>query len=212
MRVALYARVSGARQSADSQLRDLRAHCQARGWAIIDEYVDEDQSGAKEFRPELGRLMHDARLRRFQAVLVWRFDRFARSLVHLMKALNEFQSLGLDFVSHQENIDTSTPGGRLLFQIMGSIGEFEREIIRERIRAGIRAARAKGKRLGRPVKAVDVETAYTFHRAGKSWNWIAAALKVSPRTLRRALPLRAGQDVFNFLLETGAKSLAFRAP
>jgi DNA invertase Pin-like site-specific DNA recombinase len=190
VRVALYARVSTAQQSTDMQLRDLRAYCQGRFWEIVHEYIDEDQSGAKQSRPALDMLMADSRRGKFQAVLVWRFDRFARSLTHLLKALDEFQWHGIDFISHQENVDTSTPGGRLVFQIFGSIAEFERAILRERVKAGVRAARARGKRLGRPAKPVDLQTAYSFHRAGKSWNWIAGRLKISPRTLRRAMPSR----------------------
>lgn len=198
MKVALYARVSTALQSTDLQTRDLRAYCRIKGWELVAEYVDEDQSGAKESRPELDRLMADARRRHFQAVIVWRFDRFGRSTSHLLKVVEEFQSLGIEFISHQEQIDTTTPQGKLFFTMVAAFAEFERAILRDRIRAGIRAARARGKRLGRPAKPVDVEMAYSFHRAGKSWNWIARRLHVSPRSLRRALPEKPGQNPLPF--------------
>jgi DNA invertase Pin-like site-specific DNA recombinase len=188
MRVAVYARVSTDQQSPDSQLRDLRAYCQDRGWQIVKEYVDQDESGANESRPALDCLMMDARRHRFKAVLVWRFDRFARSVLHLVKALNEFQSLRLDFISHQERMDTSTAGGRLLFEISAAFAEFEREILRERVKAGLRAARAKGKRLGRPSKDIDIVAAVDLHLKGHSLASIARQLKISSRSLARKFP------------------------
>src|SRR5271168_4579502 len=155
MRAAIYARVSTKDQSCDMQMRDLRAYCAARGFTIIREYIDIGQSGAKDSRPELNDLMADARKRKFDSILVWRFDRFARSTKHLLLALEEFRSLGVQFVSYQENIDTNSPLGQALFTIVSAVAQLERDLIRERVTAGIRNARANGKKLGRPMRVVD---------------------------------------------------------
>jgi DNA invertase Pin-like site-specific DNA recombinase len=155
MRVALYSRVSTAEQSTAMQLDELRAHCQRRQWEIVEEFIDAGICGAKESRPALNRLLADAKRRKFDVVLVYRYDRFARSLRQLVNALGEFDALGIHFVSLHEGVDTSTPNGRLVFGIFASISEFERELIRSRVRSGLAAARAKGKRLGRPQVVVD---------------------------------------------------------
>lgn len=147
-RVALYGRVSTAEQSAAMQLEELRAYCQRRQWEIVEEFIDTGVSGSKESRPALNRLLADAKRRKFDAVLVYRYDRFARSLRQVVNALSEFDALGIHFVSLHEGVDTSTPNGRLVFGIFASIAEFERELIRGRVRSGLAAARAKGKRLG----------------------------------------------------------------
>src|SRR5258707_9485833 len=157
MRIALYARVSTKDQSCELHLRDLRTYCAARGFEPPREYIDVGQSGAKEFRPELNKLMEDARKRRFDAIVVWRFDRFARSTKHLLLALEEFRSLGIQFISYQENIDTSSPLGQALFTIISAVAQLERDLIRERVSAGIRNARASGKQLGRPCRIVNRE-------------------------------------------------------
>ncbi len=156
-RVAVYARVSTVDQSTESQLLDLRHYVQDRGWKVYREYVDNGISGTKEFRPELDRLMDDAKKRKFDIVLVWRFDRFARSTKHLIIALEEFRNLGIDFVSFQENIDTSSPLGSAIFTIIAAVAQLERDIISERVRAGLRRARENGKKLGRPRASVDTE-------------------------------------------------------
>ncbi len=156
-RVALYARVSTTDQSTDSQLLDLRRYVSERGWNIFTEYVDEGISGTKDSRPALNDLMNDARKRRFDVVLVWRFDRFARSTKHLILALEEFRNLGIDFVSYQENIDTSSPLGSAIFTIISAVAQLERDIIAERVKAGLRRAKEDGKKLGRPKASVDVE-------------------------------------------------------
>jgi DNA invertase Pin-like site-specific DNA recombinase len=154
MRATIYARVSTKDQSCDLQLRDLRAYCAARGFASVREFVDVG-SGAKDSRPQLNDLMDAARKRQFDAVVVWRFDRFARSTKHLLLALEEFRSLGIQFSSYQENIDTTSRLGQALFTIVAAVAQLERDLIRERVSAGIRNARANGKKLGRPVRAVD---------------------------------------------------------
>jgi DNA invertase Pin-like site-specific DNA recombinase len=181
MRVALYARVSTSDKGQDPemQLRELREYCQRRGWDISSEYVDAGVSGAKDSRPRLNELMLDANRRKFDAVVVWKFDRFARSTSHLLKALETFQALKIDFVSLTEGIDTSTPVGKLVFTILGAVAEMERELIRERIRAGVRNAQAKGKKLGRPKVAVDAAAVASLRAAGHSYRAVAAALGVS---------------------------------
>ena len=187
MRVAIYARVSTRDQSCDLQVRDLRTYCIARKFTIFQEYVDEGESGAKNSRPELNELMADARKRKFDSVIVWRFDRFARSTKHLLMALEEFRSLGVEFISFQENIDTSSPLGQVMFTILGAIAQLERDLIRERVSAGIRHARACGKQLGRPRRIVDRDEIVRLKAEGASLRRIAEALKVSYGTIRARL-------------------------
>ena len=154
VRVALYARVSTADKGQDPRVQtlELQEYCQRRGWSVAGEYVDVGISGTKEKRPELDRLMADAHRRRFDAVLCWKFDRFARSVSHLLRALETFRSLGIDFISFSEQLDTSTPTGKMVFTVLGAVAELERSLIVERVRAGMRNARAKGKRIGRPPR------------------------------------------------------------
>ena len=186
MRTVLYARVSTTGQDTDLQLREFREYCKRRGWDVADEYVDAGVSGAKDRRPELDRLMADAKRRKFDAVVVYRYDRFARSLRHLVNALEEFRALGIEFVSIHEGVDTSTPNGRLVFGIFASIAEFERELIRDRVRSGIRNARAKGKRLGRPRTTVDAARIAVLRAGGASWNDVCAETGLSAGTAKRA--------------------------
>ena len=190
MRIGIYARVSTKDQSCDLQLRDLRAYVAARGFELIREYVDIGQSGAKDSRPELDKLMGDARKRQFDAVVVWRFDRFARSTRHLLMALEEFRSLGVQFISYQENMDTSSPLGQALFTIVSAVAQLERDLIRERVTAGIRNARANGKKLGRPTAIVDRERILELKTEGQSLRQIAANLGIGYGTVRsRIAPL-----------------------
>src|SRR5262249_49025653 len=150
MRAAIYARVStNGGQDPSLQTRELREYIERRGWQIAAEYVDVGISGSKEKRPQLDRLMTDAHRRRFDGVIVWKFDRFARSVSHLLRALETFQALGIHFVSLSESLDTSTPAGKMTFTVLGAVAELERSLIVERVKAGLRNARAKGKRLGR---------------------------------------------------------------
>src|SRR5215472_3263683 len=176
MRIAIYVRVSTKDQNCDLQLRDLRAYCAARGFSVQREYVDVGESGAKDSRPQLNELMAAARKRLFDAVVVWRFDRFARSTKHLLLALEEFRSLGIQFSSYQENIDTSSPLGQALFTIVSAVAQLERDLIRERVSAGLRNARAKGKRFGRPRAPVDALRVAEFRAKGLSWSQVCAAL------------------------------------
>jgi len=167
------------------QLEELRAYCQRRQWEIAEEFIDTGISGSKESRPGLNRLLADAKRRRFDAVLVYRYDRFARSLRQLVNALAEFDALGIHFISLHEGVDTSTPNGRLVFGIFASIAEFERELIRGRVRSGLAAAKARGARLGRPRVTVDAARAAILRSQGLSWRAVARALGVSERAVRR---------------------------
>ena len=188
-RVALYARVSTLNHGQDPevQLRELRAYCERRGFEIVDEYVDRGISGSRERRPALDKLIAACRKRLVDGVVVYRYDRFARSLRQLVNALEEFRSLGIDFISIHEGVDTSTPNGRLVFGIFASIAEFERELIRDRVRSGLAAAKAKGKRIGRPKVAVDVLRIASLRRQGRSWAEITRETGVTKGTAQRAL-------------------------
>jgi len=187
MRIGIYARVSTRDQSCELQVRDLRAYCTARGSDLVREYIDVGQSGAKDSRPELNKLMDDARKRQFDAIVVWRFDRFARSTKHLLSALEEFRSLGIQFISYQENIDTSSALGQALFTIVSAVAQLERDLIRERVSAGIRNARANGKQLGRPKSGVDSERILQMRAEGQTLQQIAEQLKVGYGTVRARL-------------------------
>ena len=187
-RIAIYARVSTSKQNTDSQLLDLRRYTRERGWHIFKEFVDNGIRGAKDSRPALNELMNDARKRRFDMVLVWRFDRFARSTRHLINSLEEFRNLSIDFVSYQENIDTSSPLGSAIFTIISAVAQLERDIIAERVKAGLRRAKDKGKRLGRPQgTALDIEAASRLRRKGMGLRQIAEKLGSSKTTVARVL-------------------------
>jgi DNA invertase Pin-like site-specific DNA recombinase len=188
MRVAIYARVSTVNHGQDPsvQTRELREYCQRRKWEIAGEYVDAGVSGAKERRPQLDVLLATCRKRNVDAVVVYRYDRFARSLRQLVNALEEFRSLGIEFISLHEGVDTSTPNGRLVFGIFASIAEFERELIRDRVKSGIAAARSKGKRLGRPRVIIDAARIAALKHSGASWSTITRELGLSAGTAKRA--------------------------
>jgi DNA invertase Pin-like site-specific DNA recombinase len=187
MKVAVYARVSTSNNGQDPtmQTRELREYCERRGWQVVGEYVDVGVSGTKEKRPELDHLMSDAHRRKFDAVAVWKFDRFARSVSHLLWALETFKALGVEFVSLSEQIDTSTPMGKMVFTILGSVAELERSMIVERVKAGLRNAKAKGKKLGRPRVAIDHARIVSLRTAGMSWAKIATQLGVGEGSIMR---------------------------
>jgi DNA invertase Pin-like site-specific DNA recombinase len=193
-RVAIYARVSTINHGQDVGLQtgELEQFTQARGWALADSYIDRGISGSKDRRPELDRLMKDAHARKFDVVIVWKFDRFARSVSHLLRALETFNALGIAFVSLSEQMDTTTPTGKMVFTVLGAVAELERSLIVERVKAGLRNARAKGKRLGRPRAVVDVAQIARLRAQGRSWRKIARAMGCSAKTARRALQ-KAGQ-------------------
>ena len=187
MRAAIYARVSTNNgQDPTMQTRELREYCERRGWEMEGEYVDTGISGAKERRPQLDALLVACRKRRVDAVIVYRYDRFARSLRQLVNALEEFRSLGIEFISLHEGVDTSTPNGRLVFGIFASITEFERELIRDRVKSGIAAARSKGKGLGRPKVIADAARIAQLRASGASWSAITEQLGISAGTAKRA--------------------------
>jgi DNA invertase Pin-like site-specific DNA recombinase len=187
-RVALHARVSTLNnQDPEMQLAELREYAGRRGWQIVEEFTDQGVSGCKESRPALNRLMSAVCRRRFDAILVWKIDRFGRSLKHLVNALAELAALGVAFVSLRDNLDLSTPSGRLMFQIIGAMAEFERALIQERVRAGLRNARAKGRQLGRPRVIVDASRIAVLRAQGRSWAQIRDEIGVSKGTAQRAL-------------------------
>jgi len=188
MRVAIYARVSTTNgQSPEMQLSDLREYASRRGWEVFAEYVDQGVSGAKESRTELNRLMADVHKRHFDVVLCWKVDRFGRSLKHLVNALADLDSYGVAFISLRDNLDLSTPSGRLMFQIIGAMAEFERSLIQERVRAGLRNAKLKGKTLGRPRRVVSGDQMARLREQGASFREIAEAVGASPGTVRTRL-------------------------
>jgi DNA invertase Pin-like site-specific DNA recombinase len=187
MRTVIYARVSTKDQSCELQLRDLRTYCSARGFNLMQEYVDTGFSGAKDSRPALNELVAAARKRKFDAIVVWRFDRFARSTKHLLLALEEFRALGIQFISYNENVDTSTPLGQALFTIVSAVAQLERDLIRERVSAGIRVARENGKHLGRPRVNVSRDRVLDMKASGASIRTIATELGIGYGTVRKAL-------------------------
>ena len=186
MKVALYARVSTKDQDAGMQLDDLRQMAKARGLEIAEEYVD-TIGGAKDSRPELNRMMNGAKQGQFKAVLVWKLDRFGRSLRHLVTALDELNGYGVGFVSYTDPIDTTTPTGRMLFGIMASFAEFERELIRERTKAGLARAKRNGKTLGRPKAVIDLPRARKLQAEGWSIRAISRKLGASRDVLTARL-------------------------
>jgi DNA invertase Pin-like site-specific DNA recombinase len=185
-RVAIYARVSTSDQRPDLQIHELRVLATQRGWTIMGEYVDQAASGSKDRRPELDRLMVDVTRGKIDIVVVWKFDRFARSLKHLITALDDFRARGIDFLSACDAVDTSTPTGRFTFSVIAAVAELERDVIRERTRAGIAAARRRGVRVGRPRVEVDVDAARRLLATGGSVRSVARTLRVGASTLARA--------------------------
>lgn len=192
-RCALYFRVSTGDQNTEMQRRELAEFCRRRGWEIVGEYEDVGVSGAADSRPALNRLMDDAAKRRFDVVCVWRFDRFARSVLHLLRALETFRAVGVEFVSYSENIDTSTPVGKMTFTVLGAVAELERSIIAERVKAGQQTAKAKGKHIGRPQAALDEHEMRDMLDAGHSMADVGAALGVSAATVCRRAQAMAWQ-------------------
>ena len=189
MKCAIYCRVSTRDQSVEMQLVQLREYAQRRGWEIADEYIDEAVSGIKKKRPGLDRLMADCQQRLVDVVLVWKFDRFARSVTHLTQALETFQSLGIDFISYSQNLDTSTPMGKMLFVILGAVGELERDLIRERTEAGRQVARTRGVKFGRRcVVTPEVrDRIFALRKGGQTFAYISNLLGIGEATVARTL-------------------------
>ena len=184
--VALYLRVSSVEQHPETQLYDLRAMAQQRGFQIVAEYTDRI-SGTKARRPGLDDLLRDARRGRFQVVMVWASDRIARSVRHFLEVLDEFNRLSIEFVSFRESIDTGGPLGRAVVIIIGAIAELERNLIIERVRAGMRRARLEGRHIGRRPIAVDRVALLQDRNRGHSLTDIAKAHRVSRATVSRLL-------------------------
>lgn len=189
MKVAIYVRVSTNDQSTEMQLRDLQEYVKARGLEVYKMYEDHGVSGSKTKRPALDALMDDAKKHKFQTVVVWRFDRFARSVEHLVVALRELSERGIDFVSYKENLDTTTSTGKAMFQMIAVMAELERNIIRERVLAGINNAKLKGKRLGRKptINQLIINTIFTMASNGKSIREIASHLGIGKSSVQRSL-------------------------
>ena len=185
-RAVLYMRVSSVDQHPETQLHDLRHLAAQRGYQIIQEYTDRI-SGVKAKRPGLGDLMRDARRGQFDIVLVWACDRIARSTKHLLEVLDEFNRLNIEFVSFRESIDTAGPLGRAIVVIIGAIAELERNLIVERVRAGMRRARLEGRHIGRKPVEVDREAIVCDRRRGESLRQIARCHRISTATVRRVL-------------------------
>ena len=186
MRVAIYARVSTIHgQSPETQLFELKEYSSHRQWQVAGEYVDAGVSGSKDFRPSLNRMMAHAQQRRFDAILVWKLDRFGRSLKHLVTAIAELEALGVTFISLKDNWDLSTPSGRLMFQIVGAMAEFERSLIAERIRAGMRRHRLEGLSLGRAPIQVDHARLVADRLSGMSLTQVARRYSVSRASVVR---------------------------
>ena len=179
---ALYARVStrDKGQDPEMQLTELREFAAKRGWELVGEFVDVGVSGSKDSRPQLDAMMRLAKARKLDVIAVWKLDRFGRSLRHLVDAIAELEALGVAFVSLHDNLDLTTPAGRMMFHVIGAMAEFERALIRERVRAGLAHARSKGQKLGRPTvkreRDRDAKVIRNMRDAGQSYGDIADEL------------------------------------
>lgn len=184
-RVALYSRTSTVDQTPENQLRDLREYCRARAWSDVTEYADHGFSGSRDKRPGLDRLMRDLKARKVDVVIVAAFDRFGRSARHLVESLELFRHLGVEFISLREQIDTGSPLGQAVFTIIAAIAQLERGLIVERVKAGLRRARAEGRRLGRPRVQVDLRLLAHAVERKLSVRMAARELGVSPSSYLR---------------------------
>ena len=187
LRAAIYVRVSTGEQSTSMQRRLLEEFCAHRGWTYL--LFEDLASGSVRTRPGLEAMLKEARRRAIDVVVVWKFDRFARSVSHLVSSLEEFKSLGIGFISLTESIDTTTPAGELVFNVIAAIAQFERELIRERIRAGLEHARSRGVKLGRPAldRSMLVEKIAQERQNGKNWGQISRNLGISTRSAKRLI-------------------------
>src|SRR5437867_2285915 len=186
-RIAVYSRVSTTDQTCTNQLLDLHQYCRARGWESATEYVDQGISGTKDRRPALDRLMAEVKARKVDVVVVAAFDRFGRSVPHLVASLELFRHLGVEFISLREQIDTGSPLGQAVFTIVAAIAQLERSLIVERVRSGLRRARADGKQLGRPAVGLDADHARLALAKVGSLRKAASLLGISTRTIARRL-------------------------
>jgi DNA invertase Pin-like site-specific DNA recombinase len=188
--VAIYARVSTDKQAADMQLSELRSYVKRSKWGIYKEFIDHGYSGSTTNRPAFAGMMVAAQKKEFDILLVWKLDRLSRSLKDLITTLDELRAFGIDFISYDNQMDTSTPSGKLLFSLIGAMAEFEQEIIRERVKAGLENARRKGKTLGRPRKPGQLrQKAIDLHKGGVSNRKIGKKLGIAESTVRNWLKL-----------------------
>jgi len=183
--VAIYARVSTSHQTVASQLNELHEFIKRSGWTLYREFIDEGYTGANTKRPAFGELMAEARKRKFNILLVWKLDRLSRSLKDLINTLDELGHLNIDFISYTNNLDTSTPTGKLIFQIIGAVSEFEKDLIKERVKAGLNNARKNGKQLGRPpIPPETITKIEALKKERLSNRQIAKQLNISEKTVR----------------------------
>jgi DNA invertase Pin-like site-specific DNA recombinase len=186
--VAIYARVSTDKQKVDMQLNELRDFVNRSGWKVYKEFIDEGYTGSNTKRPAFSEMRHEARKRKFDILLVWKLDRLSRSLKDLINTLDELGHLGINFISYDNNLDTTTPTGKLVFLIIGAVAEFEKDIIRERVVAGLENAKQKGKQLGRPkIHDGILENAKELRKQGMSFRKIEKQLGVGEGTIRKTI-------------------------
>jgi len=187
MRVALYARVSTNEQNCDNQLQELRVYAAQRQFQVAAEYCDRGFSGSKDRRPQLDKCVEDAKQRRFDAILVWKLDRWGRSIKHLVNSISELKEFGVDFISLRDSLDLSTPTGRLQFNLLSAFAEFERELIIERTKCGMNRAKRQGIHVGRPRAVVDIAKVKRMRAEGKTLREIGDKFDVSPALLVKRL-------------------------
>jgi DNA invertase Pin-like site-specific DNA recombinase len=189
MLCAIYCRVSTEDQNCDLQLSELREYAERRKWLVFAEYVDSGWSGAKASRPQLNKLMRDASQHRFDTILVWKLDRFGRSVLNFVEQLEKLESYGVGFMCISQSIDTSlsSPTSKLLMHILAAVAEFERSMIMERVRAGMKAAKHRGVHCGRKSKIFDHDKALQMRQLGKTERQIARALRLGNGTVHRLL-------------------------
>lgn len=194
-RVAIYSRVSTDGQTTDNQTRELQAVAERNGWTVVAEFIDHGVSGAngRDKRPQFDQLIKGAVRRDYDVIMAWSVDRLGRSLQDLVGFLGEIHAKGVDLYLHQQGVDTTTPAGKALFQMLGVFAEFERSMIQERVKAGLSRAKAQGKKLGRPKTATEVEQRILAARAeGLSYHRIAkqecVGVSVVQRVLKEVLP------------------------
>ena len=195
-RAAIYGRVSTlTNQSTEMQVRDLRQLADRRGFEVLHEYLDEGFSGAKSSRPALDEMLADAKRGKFRILLVWKLDRLGRSLAHLVRLLEDLRACNVELVSFSEGLDFTTTSGKLLYQMLSAFAECERDCIRERVRSGLRNAKAKGKRLGRPQAVVDAARIAMLRAQGHTIRTIATQLGYSRALVHKTLSNRASRRV-----------------
>ena len=186
--VAIYARVSTDKQKVDMQLRELRSFVKRSGWKIYNEFIDHGFTGANTNRPAFNAMMDDAKKRKFDVLLIWKLDRLSRSMKDLINTLDELDHYGINFISYDNNLDTTTPTGKLVFHVIGAVAEFEKDIIRDRVIAGLTHAKSKGKRLGRPPLSQGTLTeAKKLLKEGLSMRAVERKLGLGEGTIRKKL-------------------------